>query len=286
MTLFLLSSVRRAGAVLALALLGLALLGGDRALAQAFGADQNSCDRGALSQVLSTSKGNLLGSAAGAALGGLLGNQIGKGGGNTVMTIVGVVGGALAGGYVGRSMDQTDQACVGQALEHAPTNQTVAWHNPDKDSSYWVTPTGTYQGQNGEQCRDYVTNAVINGQRQQTQGVACRDQNGHWGPVKAAYAPQQQAAPAPPPGAGNGAGGAVSTDTVLQVQQRLHDLGFYVRDNIDGVWGRNTMTAVSSFQRSKGFNPTGQLDPQTLQALGLTANGQSNAQAAGPAPTQ
>jgi hypothetical protein len=45
------------------------------------------------------------------------------------------------------------------------------------------------------------------------------------------------------------------------------------------------MAAVGNYQRSKGFNPTGQLDPQTLLALGLTANGQSNAQA-GSAPTQ
>jgi surface antigen len=287
--------LRRAGPAFAVAMLGLVALGGP-ARAQTFGTDQNSCDRGALSQILSTSKGNLLGSAAGAALGGLLGNQFGKGGGNTVMTIVGVVGGALAGGYVGRSMDPTDQACVGQTLEHTPTNQTVAWHNPDNDSSYWVTPTGTYQAPNGQQCRDYVTNAVINGQRQQTQGVACRDQNGRWGPVNAAYAPQQQSPQAPPPPAAYAPPqqapqappppGAISSDTVLQVQQRLHDLGFYVRDNIDGVWGRNTMAAVSNFQRSKGFNPTGQLDPQTLQALGLTSNGPSNAQAAGPAPTQ
>src|SRR5690348_10487512 len=103
-----------------------------------FGTDQNYCDRGALSQILSTSRGNLLGSAAGGALGGLLGSKLGKGSGNTLLTIAGVVGGALAGGYIGRSMDPTDQACVGQTLEHTPTSQTVAWQNPDNGSSYWV----------------------------------------------------------------------------------------------------------------------------------------------------
>ncbi|MBV8663927.1 MAG: peptidoglycan-binding protein, partial [Hyphomicrobiales bacterium] len=171
----------------------------------------------------------------------------------------------------------------------APTNQTVAWHNPDNDSSYWVTPTGTYQAPNGQQCRDYVTNAVINGQRQQTQGVACRDPNGHWGPVQAAYAPQQQAAPAlPPPAPPPSAppqqaygGGAVSTDTILKVQQRLRELGFYVRDNIDGVWGPKTATALGNFQRTQGLNPTGQLDAQTLAALGL-----DNAQQSSAAPAQ
>src|SRR6185437_10805143 len=140
-----------AGAVAAI--VAISVLGAGAALAQTYGTDQRYCDTGALSQILSTSKGNLIGSAAGAALGGLLGNQVGKGSGNTLMTIVGVVGGALAGGYVGRSMQPTDQACVGQTLEHAPTSQTVAWQNPDNGASYWVTPQQSYQGTNGEPCR-------------------------------------------------------------------------------------------------------------------------------------
>src|SRR5690348_17742388 len=60
-----------------------------------------NCDGG----VLSTSKGNLIGSAVGGATGGLIGNQFGGGAGKGVMTGLGVVGGALAGGYVGRSME-------------------------------------------------------------------------------------------------------------------------------------------------------------------------------------
>src|SRR5437763_5079136 len=121
---------------------GLSLAQPAFAQSQAYGADRGSCDRSAVSQVLSTSKGNLLGSAAGGALGGLLGNQFGSGSGKGVMTAVGVIGGALAGGYVGRSMDDTDQACVGRALEHAPTGQPVTWANPDNGAQYHVTPTG------------------------------------------------------------------------------------------------------------------------------------------------
>ena len=73
---------------------------------------------------------------------------MGGGTGKTALTIVGVLGGALAGGYIGRSMDPTDQQCVGQTLEHTPANQTVAWNNQQNGSSYWVTPTGDFQGQN------------------------------------------------------------------------------------------------------------------------------------------
>jgi surface antigen len=268
-------------------MIGVSLAGTAPAWAQSrtFGADQNACDHGALSQILSTSKGNLLGSAAGGALGGVLGNQIGKGGGNTLATIVGVVGGALAGGYVGRAMDPTDQACVGQALEHSPTSQTVAWQNPDNGSRYWVTPTNSYQGPNGRPCRTYVTNAVINGQRQQTDGTACRGPQG-WQQVSQG----NEQASLPPQGQGYAGDNAVSPDTVFKVQQRLRELGFYVRDNIDGRWGPKTMNAVGNFQRSKNLNPTGQLDVQTLAALGLTDS--NSGQQSGPgnagntAPTQ
>ncbi len=54
---------------------------------------------------------------------------------------------------------------------------------------------------------------------------------------------------------------------VFKVQQRLHDLGFYVRDNIDGRWGPNTAAAVRNFQRSKGLAATGQLNSRTMAAL-------------------
>jgi surface antigen len=249
------------------ALVGLSLVQPDPALAQgAYGADRGSCDRGALSQVLSTSKGNLIGSAAGGAIGGLLGNQFGSGGGKALMTVVGVVGGALAGGYVGRSMEPADQACVSRSLEHTPTGQSVAWQNPDNGSSYWVTPTSTYQGGNGQPCRNFITQAVIDGRDQRVEGTACRQADGAWKTV-----------------AGEGAAAeAVTADTVFKAQQKLHDLGFYVRDNIDGRWGPKTSAAVQNFQRAKGLGPTGQLDQPTLVALGIAEEpAQRTAQQAG-----
>ena len=263
--------MRRIGGLLVLvtAMLGLSA---EAALAQSpsFGTDQNYCDRSTLSQMLSTSRGNLLGTAAGAALGGLLGSKMGKGTGSTIATIVGVVGGGIAGGYIGRSMDPADQSCIGQSLEHTPTNQTVAWQNPDSGSRYWVTPTQTYQGPNGQPCRTYITQAVVNGQTQRSEDAACRQPDGGWQPVALNQnqppPPPQAMPPASPP---SNASAPLSQETVFKVQERLHDLGFYVRDNIDGQWGPRTMEAVSNFQRSRGMNPTGQLDLQTLQALGV-----------------
>lgn len=259
------SSVRRMmPRGLGAAALGLALLYAGAAQAQnAFGTDQRYCDRSAISQILAPTAGNLLGSAAGAAVGGLVGSKIGKGSGNTAATVIGVLGGALGGGYIGRSMAPADQGCVTQSLDHAPVNQPVAWQNPSTGSSYWVTPTRDLRGPNGEPCREYVTDAVIDGQRQEMRNTACEESNGNWVPMPAsavrAAAPNR---PAPAPT-------ALSSDMVFKVQQRLHDLGFYVRDNIDGQWGPHTSAALRNFQRAKGLDATGQLNSATLAALDL-----------------
>ena len=247
--------------VLVLVLAGASVFAPSPAAAQysgSYGADRGSCDRTALQSVLSPSKGNIIGSLGGAALGGLVGNQFGSGSGKGVLTAVGVVGGALAGGYVGRQMDPADHACVNRTLENTPTGQTVAWHDPQKDSSYWVTPTGNYQGSNGQPCRNFTTQAVIDGQTQQVAGTACRQPDGSWRTM-------------------NTGGGAdpTSPDMVFKVQQKLHDQGFYVRDNIDGRWGPKTSVAVQNYQRAKGLQPTGALDPQTLAALDLAPNDQN-----------
>ncbi len=230
-----------------------------------YGTDSGSCDRSGLQAILSPSKGNIIGSLGGAALGGIVGNQFGSGSGKGLLTAVGVVGGALAGGYVGRQMDPADHACVGRTLEHTPTGQTVAWHNPQNGAQYRVTPTGNFQGNNGQPCRNFTTQAVIDGRNQDVAGTACRQPDGSWKTVDA-----------------TGAADAMGPDTVFKVQQKLHDQGFYVRDNIDGRWGPKTSAAVQNFQRAKGLQATGQLDPATLAALDLAPGSSQQAQAAPP----
>ncbi len=230
-----------------------------------YGADRGSCDRSGLQSILSPSKGNIIGSLGGAALGGIVGNQFGSGSGKGLLTAVGVVGGALAGGYVGRQMDPADHACVGRTLEHTPTGQTVAWQNPQNGAQYRVTPTGNFQGSNGQPCRNFTTQAVIDGRNQDVAGTACRQPDGSWKTVDATGAPD-----------------AMGPDTVFKVQQKLHDQGFYVRDNIDGRWGPKTSAAVQNFQSAKGLQATGQLDSATLAALDLAPGSGQQAQAAPP----
>lgn len=215
--------------IAAFALSGALLLRPDPASAQ-------GCDGGPLS----TSAGNLIGSAVGGAAGGLLGNQFGHGSGKGVMTGVGVVGGALAGGYVGRSMEGCGNAprqAQPQAAHAAPRRAAAA---PARAASEPRT------------CRFVLTQAVIDGRDQQVDGVACLEPDGTWKTASGAAAEQ-----------------AAEADLVLRAQQRLHDQGYYVRDNIDGRWGPATSSAVRSFQRAGGLTPTGQLDAPTRTALGI-----------------
>jgi len=146
----------------------------------AYGADQRYCDRDALSDVFRPSAGNILGSAAGAAAGGLIGSQIGGGSGNTAATLAGIVAGALVGGAIARSMEPIDQACVQQALDHAPNGEPIEWQNPRNRRSYWVTPTRTEMQPDGTPCRYYTTEELAQGQREAYTGYACRQPDGRW----------------------------------------------------------------------------------------------------------
>lgn len=71
---------------------------------------------------------------------------------------------------------------------------------------------------------------------------------------------------------------ALSPAAVRNVQRRLRTLGFY-RAAPDGLWGAGTQAALERFQRGRGLEANGQINPTTAQALGLNP---SNLEA--PAP--
>ena len=141
-------------------------------VAMPYGLDQRVCNR------------DLIGAALGGATGGLIGSNIGKGKGRAVATVGGVLVGLFVGGTIGRRMDQLDQACAGQVLEHTPDHQTVVWQGQNEGDGYWVTPTRSYDAGNGRYCREYTSDAVIAGRKQQTYGTACRQDDGTWQIVK------------------------------------------------------------------------------------------------------
>jgi len=119
------------------------------------------------------------GAVIGGIAGGILGNQIGGGSGRTVAVIVGTLAGAYIGGTIGQQMDDNDHYQSQQALESNPVNRTSSWHNPDSGNSYQVTPTRTYETTSGP-CREYTTEAVIDGRTETVYGTACRQSDGTW----------------------------------------------------------------------------------------------------------
>lgn len=119
------------------------------------------------------------GQVIGAIAGGVLGSQVGGGSGKVAATIAGTMLGGFIGGNIGRQMDDGDRYRAGHALEATPTNQSSSWQNPDTGNSYSVTPTRTYYD-SSRPCREYTTEAWIDGRKETVYGSACRQADGTW----------------------------------------------------------------------------------------------------------
>ncbi|MBX6393802.1 MAG: peptidoglycan-binding protein [Burkholderiales bacterium] len=72
-----------------------------------------------------------------------------------------------------------------------------------------------------------------------------------------------------------GAQGQFDSQTIRQVQQQLKQQGHDVQT--DGQMGPKTQAALKKFQQQQGLSPTGQLDQQTLSALGIQQSGSMGA---------
>lgn len=124
--------------------------------------------------------GTLIGGATGA----LLGAQFGKGDGKLVAVGAGALLGALLGGAIGAGMDEQDkklaELSTQKALESAPANSNVGWHNPDNGHYGYVKPHKAYRNSYGQNCRGYTQSVVIEGKLQEVTGTACRTSNGQW----------------------------------------------------------------------------------------------------------
>lgn len=119
--------------------------------------------------------GTVIGAIAGAAIG----TQIGSGSGTAIATIAGTLLGGYIGGELGRQMDEKDRQQAAATLESTPTHETSTWTNPDTGNRYEVTPTRTFVDDQ-QPCREYTTEAWIDGQRETVVGTACRQSDGTW----------------------------------------------------------------------------------------------------------
>jgi peptidoglycan hydrolase-like protein with peptidoglycan-binding domain len=75
----------------------------------------------------------------------------------------------------------------------------------------------------------------------------------------------------PSPAATAAPSAPLSQRAVRNIQSRLRALGFY-RAQADGIWGAGTQAALERFQRGRGLEASGQVNPATAQALGLNPN--------------
>ena len=120
-----------------------------------------------------------IGTVVGAGSGAFIGSQIVSGTGQLAAVAIGTLLGGYIGGSIGQDMDELDQYKTQIALETSPTGSTMAWNNPDTDVDYSVTPTKTYESASGP-CREYTTEAVIEGRAEIVYGTACRGNDGSW----------------------------------------------------------------------------------------------------------
>lgn len=69
-----------------------------------------------------------------------------------------------------------------------------------------------------------------------------------------------------------------SGDEVKSIQRKLSSLGYY-NGSVDGIYGQQTKSAVTSFQRNCGITADGICGQQTLLYLGLSGGTSSNSTA-------
>lgn len=120
-----------------------------------------------------------IGKFVGAGTGAFIGSHIGDGTGQLAAVAIGTLVGSQVGSNIGAQMDELDRYRAQSALETAPTGSTTSWVNPDTNVEYNVTPTYTYETASGA-CRDYTTEAVIDGRAEVLHGTACRQSDGTW----------------------------------------------------------------------------------------------------------
>ncbi len=133
--------------------------------------------QGRVYQCNSSAVGPVLGGITGAAVG----NRVGKGSGRAAATVGGAVIGVLIGGEIGRQIDRDNQACIGQALEFAPTGQRIAW--PAETGAQYAVVPGQVVTRKGQTCRTYGAEVQTSSGWQKTTGVACRRADGVWVPA-------------------------------------------------------------------------------------------------------
>jgi putative peptidoglycan binding protein len=174
-------------------------------------------------------------------------------------TTEGATGGAIVGAAVGGPVGAAVGAGVGGVVAH---------NNSDKVPTFNAPTTNTAQNRNayntaqGTTSSDYASrsSAAMPPQQSSTPSSA----NAATGTANSTNATVQNEN-------GNMQGGNAMEDrgTVREAQRALNDKGFSA-GAVDGIMGPHTEKALRDFQQAQGLSVTGDLDQQTLSALGVS----------------
>lgn len=126
-----------------------------------YGIDRGTCDRGQLSRDMANDLRQVRNTADGSRS-------------------------ALVNTAAGRSMDATDQACIGRILEYAPDRAAIRWYGASRGAyggpAFAVTPLRTFE-RDGQYCREFQAIGTINGETEQSYVTACRMPDSVWRPI-------------------------------------------------------------------------------------------------------
>jgi hypothetical protein len=77
--------------------------------------------------------------------------------------------------------DALDRACLGRVLEYVPDGGTLSWNRGlGSARPRAATPVATWRIEDGRYCREFYSNASLNGGSRQVRGRACRQPDGSW----------------------------------------------------------------------------------------------------------
>jgi len=116
------------------------------------------------------------GMAGGMAAGAIAGQAVGR---STKGTLLGMALGGVLGYLFGNELDKQDALNLQHAYARVPDGYTSTWKNPDKNTTYSVTPKNTYS-RNGQVCRDAEVYATTDGEPKNVIQTACDDGHGNW----------------------------------------------------------------------------------------------------------
>ena len=83
----------------------------------------------------------------------------------------------------GRSPPQTIARSANKGKRPTTATSRPYWRNPDTGDTYSVTPTRTYETEQGP-CREFTMQASIGGRPDTVYGTACRQSDGSWKVVR------------------------------------------------------------------------------------------------------